>query len=278
MQGSQKIIMKKLTQFIKSCFRYFGFDIIRSLDNQIDLRVLDTNFENLARNYENLFGEKYGRFPGNETRIRLMKNLLGTPPSEAYFLVRFLYATKDIEGDVCEFGVAQGMTSKLIANEIKESSKNLHLFDSFEGLPEPTEKDQLKDDIFNFGSIQAYTGAMSNPQSSVRARLAELAFPENRYVIHKGFIEQLIRRKKSSLPTRVSFAYIDFDFFEPTLIALEYLHEVTREGTMLIVDDYDFFSTGVKTAVEEFIANHEEDYELFFLFKEFGHFAILTKK
>ena len=270
--------MKKLTQFIKSCFRYFGFDIIRSLDNQIDLRVLDTNFENMARNYENLFGEKYGRFPANETRISLMKNLLGTPPSEAYFLVRLLHATKDIEGDVCEFGVAQGMTSKLIANEIKESSKNLHLFDSFEGLPEPTAKDQLKDDIFNLGSIQAYTGAMSSPESSIRARLAELAFPENRYVIHKGFIEQLIRSKKSTLPTRVSFAYIDFDFFEPTLIALEYLHEVTREGAMLMVDDYDFFSTGVKTAVEEFIANHEENYKLFLPDKEFGHFAILTKK
>ena len=27
-----------------------------------------------------------------------MKNLLSTPPSEAYFLVRFLYASKDIEG------------------------------------------------------------------------------------------------------------------------------------------------------------------------------------
>ena len=52
-------MMKKLTQFIKSRFRYFDFDIIRSLDNQIDLRILDTNFENLARNYYNLFGEKY---------------------------------------------------------------------------------------------------------------------------------------------------------------------------------------------------------------------------
>ena len=271
-------MMKKLTQFIKSCFRYFGFDIIRSRDNQIDLRVLDTNFENLARNYENLFGEKYARFPDNETRISLMKNLLGTPPSEAYFLVRCLYATKDIEGDVCEFGVAQGMTSKLIANEIKASSRNLHLFDSFEGLPEPTEKDQLKDDIFNLGSMQAYTGAMRNPENSVRARLAELAFPENRYVIHKGFIEQLIRNKKSIFPASVSFAYIDFDFFEPTLITLEYLHEITQKGAMFMIDDYDFFSTGVKTAVEEFIANHEENYELFLPDKEFGHFAILTKK
>ena len=90
--------MKKLTQFIKSCFRYFGFDIIRSLDNKIDFRVLDANFENLARNYENLFGEKYGRIPGNEIRIGLMKNLLSIPSSEAYFLVRFLYASKDIEG------------------------------------------------------------------------------------------------------------------------------------------------------------------------------------
>lgn len=124
-------MMKKLTQFIKSCFRYFDFDIIRSLDNQINLRVLDINFENLARNYDNLFGEKYCRFPSNETRISIMKNLLGTPLSEAYYLVRLLHTTKDIERDVCEFGVAQGMTSKLITNKIKISSKNLHLFDFF---------------------------------------------------------------------------------------------------------------------------------------------------
>lgn len=121
--------MKKLTQFIKSCFRYFNFDIIRSLDNQINLWVLDINFENLARNYDNLFGEKYCRFTSNETRISFMKNLLGIQPSEAYYLVRLLHTTKDIERDVREFGVAQGMTSKLITNEIKTSSKNFHLFD-----------------------------------------------------------------------------------------------------------------------------------------------------
>ena len=36
----------------------------------------------------------------------------------------------------------------------------LHLFDSFEGLPMPTERDQLKDDIFALGSMAAYAGAM----------------------------------------------------------------------------------------------------------------------
>ena len=119
--------MKKLTQFIKSCFRYFDFEIIRSLDNQINLWVLDINFENLARSYDNLFGEKYCRFTSNETRISFMKNLLGIQPSEAYYLFRLLHTTKDIERDVFEFGVAQGMTSKLITNEIKTSSKNVAL-------------------------------------------------------------------------------------------------------------------------------------------------------
>jgi hypothetical protein len=36
-------------------------------------------------------------------------------------------------------GIAQCATSALIANEISSSKKNLWLFDSFKGLPKPTE-------------------------------------------------------------------------------------------------------------------------------------------
>ena len=67
-----------------------------------------------------------------------------------------------MSGDICEFGVAQGTTSALMSNEIKGlKERNLWLFDSFEGLPMPTEKDQLKDDIFSLGSIEAYKGTMA---------------------------------------------------------------------------------------------------------------------
>lgn len=182
-----------------------------------------------------------------------------------------------IDGDVCEFGVAQGITSQLIANEIlNNESKILHLFDSFEGLPKPTVNDKLKDDIFNLGSIEAYAGEMSLPEELVLNRLDNIEFPKKRYVIHKGFIEELIITKKQ-FPEHVSFAYVDFDFYEPIKIILEYLNNVTKKGAIIMVDDYDFFSTGVKIAVDEFMSTNETKYELFIPEKSFGCFAILTK-
>jgi len=88
-----------------------------------------------------------------------MVQLMGTQLSEALHVVAHLNRTLHLEGDVCEFGVAQGATSALIANEIRETNKKLWLFDSFEGLPRPTEQDILIDDIFNLGSIEKYQGS-----------------------------------------------------------------------------------------------------------------------
>jgi hypothetical protein len=125
--------------------------------------------------------------------------------------------------------------------------------------------------------MDAYTGTMSNPETSVINRLKSIKFPESKVVIHKGFIENLIE-KKTNFPTKVCFAYIDFDFYEPIKIGLEYLDTVTDAGAIIVVDDYDFFSTGVKLSVDEFVAAQGGKYEIFVPNKVLGHFAVLTKK
>ena len=168
-----------------------------------------------------------------------------------------------------------------MANEIASSgNKNFRMFHPFEGLPKPSDQDQLKDDIFSLGSIEAYTGTMIYPDDMVRSLLNAISFPTERYVIHKGFIEQLIHDEKA-LPKEVSFAYVDFDFYEPIKVTLEYLHRVTPSGAVIIVDDYDFFSTGAKTAVDEFIEAKSSlgtVYECLVPDTDYGYFAVLTKK
>lgn len=252
------------------------------LNKTTNLSVSYSNFENLTRAYEqNLNQVNKNSILPNENRAKLLARLMGTPPSEAYFIVQALTDTKNIAGDVCEFGVAQGETSALIANEIlSNSEKFFHLFDSFQGLPKPTEQDRLKDDIYSLGSMKAYTGTMSCPEDMLKERLKAVSFPSNRYVIHKGFIEKVFPVDKN-LPKAVSFAYIDFDFYEPIKLTLEYLDNVTYPGAVIVVDDYDFFSTGAKTAVDEWLEKKNLNgivYECFIPDKVYGHFAILTKK
>jgi O-methyltransferase len=272
----KEIFMRILERVLKKAFAFAGYELHRSSEQRVDL----SNFANLADAYEQHLNEMGHCIEPNEIRTELLARLLGTPPSEGYFIVNALAQCKNIPGDVCEFGVAQGETSALIANEIQSGKKIFHLFDSFEGLPEPTEKDQLKDDIFSLGSIEAYAGTMSCPKELVCNRLRAISFPRNRFVIHKGFIEQVLR-DDPNLPQEVSFAYVDFDFYEPIKLTLDFLHRTASSGAMIVVDDYDFFSTGVKAAVDEFLAEKNSqamNYECFVPNTRYGCFAVLTRR
>ncbi len=244
--------------------------------------VVLQNFEDSLPAFEHLFCLHYCNgtsLPANPDRYRLMTRLLGTSTAEGFFIVQALARTAHLEGDVCEFGVAQGETSALMASEIASTQKVLHLFDSFVGLPAPTEEDRLKDDIFALGSMAAYQGTMACPEDMVKARLQDIGFPDRRYRIHKGFIEESLQRD-TDLPQAVAFAYVDVDFYQPIKTALHFLHPILQAGAIAIVDDYDFFSTGAKQAVDEFVAEQNAEraaYTLEIPPTTFGHFAILTK-
>jgi len=267
--------MKILKDVIKKTLAVLGYELHRSgVRNFVD----SNNFVNLALAYEQRLNESGYLIVANENRFKLLALPSGTKPSEAYFIVHALAKCKDVSGNVCEFGVASGNTSALIANEIQSSNKVLHLFDSFKGLPKPTEKDQLKNDIFSLGSMKAYTGTMSCPEEMVRNRLKAISFPPHRFVIHKGFIDQVFR-DDSNLPKEVSFAYVDFDFYEPIKVTLDFLHRTTSTGAIIIVDDYDFFSTGAKTAVDEFLKEKNSSAIIYecLVPTRYGHFAVITR-
>ena len=268
--------MRILKNVLKTIVRSFGYEVRRLPENQVRFE----NFANLTQAYEHHLNQSDNLIAANEIRPKLLARLLGTPPSEAYFIVQALAKCKNISGDVCEFGVAQGETSTLIANELLPGTKILHLFDSFEGLPKPTEKDQLQNDIFSLGSIESYTRKMSYPEEMVLTRLKAISFPPQRFVIHKGFIEQILNND-TNLPKEVSFAYVDFDFYEPTKLTLDFLHQTTSIGSIIIVDDYDYFSTGVKTAVDEFLEEKNLSARLYDCFvpnTQYGFFITLTRR
>jgi hypothetical protein len=213
--------------------------------------------------------------PVPEGRSELLARLLGTQLAEAVYVINYLHQSLKLPGDVCEFGIAQGATSALLANEIRDTDKLLWLFDSFAGLPKPTEKDTLIDDIFRLGTIEKYQGTMAYGVNEVLERLQAISYPLSRVKIVPGFIENTI--SLGDLPGRVCFAYVDFDFYEPILVALNYLNEHLSKGGCIVVDDYGFFSSGAGAAVDEFVTAHPSQYDFILPEKSAGHFAILSK-
>lgn len=196
--------------------------------------------------------------------------------SQAIYLIDLLRETGQLDGAVLEMGVAQGRTSQLIANEIAESSRDLWLFDSFKGLPAPTAEDVLIDDIFGLGNIDAYAGTMQVPRRLVEDKLRASGFPAARTHIVEGFFDETTS-SRLELPSRVSFAFIDFDLYKPIRDALDYLVGVLEPGARVAVHEYDFFSTGPKQAVDEFVEANSRDYELVLPDKAARGMAILRK-
>jgi O-methyltransferase len=256
--------MKFFKTYIK---RYVSF--INSIDKKKDKNlneIISYNLNEIRKFNEKEIGDLQN----------ILKDLMGTSLVESLKILDSLNMTMKIEGDVCEFGVAQGKTSKLIAYFIKETNKKLYLIDSFQGLPEPSEKDQLKDDIFNLGNMKKYQGKMSHPENKVINELNSINFNNNQLIINKGFFNKETKNNMN-LPKKVSFAYLDFDFYQPTLDVLNYLTDVLSVGGVIIVDDYDFFSTGVKTSVEEWFSLNSKSYIKKIIKTNCASFVVLKK-
>lgn len=238
---------------------------------------------NLAQKYPQLVRELHAalrtllfpQLPDCAGRDELLARLLGTGISEATYVLAHLHEALRTPGDVVEFGVAQGATSALLANELRATGCTLWLYDSFEGLPAPAPQDQLKDDIFGLGSIKRYQGEMRCARPEVEERLRRIGIPSERVRIVPGFVETTLLEDQG--PSPVAFAYIDFDFYAPIKHALEYLDRHLSPGGRIVVDDYDFFSTGAKTAVDEFMAARAGAYTFEKPHAFAGHFCLLVK-
>lgn len=255
-----------IRSFIQNCFSKLGYSLMRSSREL----ALVSQIEQLYREVV------FKGFPAYDPeRIKIISRLLGTGVGEAAYICYYLHHSLKIEGDVCEFGVAQGRTSALLGEEIIKTEKKLWLFDSFKGLPEPSAKDELQDDIFHLGTIEKYKGKMCCGIGMVKGELKRISFPGYRAMIVPGFIEETIR--SSQLPAKVCFAYIDFDFYEPISAALGFLDKTLQKGGFAIVDDYDFFSSGAKKAVDEFILSCADRYVLSLPLEAAGKFCIIER-
>jgi O-methyltransferase len=171
-----------------------------------------------------------------------------------YALVNQLEKTKGVAGEVVECGCFRGMSSFLLCSYLRRErpafcGAGYHIFDSFEGLAEPTIDDEVPEEFANSANLKAMSrrGAFAASMDAVKRSLA--AFPDIEY--HAGWIPASFR----NLPPRTyRFAHIDVDHFDPTWDCLEYFYPRMAEGGILISDDYSW--PGARKAIDEFCSEH----------------------
>jgi hypothetical protein len=169
--------MSILKQSLNKAFAVLGYELHRSSEQRVSFK----NFANLTLAYEQRLNEANHLIEPNEIRSKLLARLRGTPPSEAYFIVQALAECKDIRGDVCEFGVAQGETSALIANEIQSGIKLFTVRLSKDLKP----SEKITEGRYFYWAVWKHTQGRCRADDMVRTRLGAISFPPHRYSVHK---------------------------------------------------------------------------------------------
>ena len=155
-------------------------------------------------------------------------------------LVGLVEQCAELEGECAECGCWRGLSSFLICSTLQRrdalfNGSGYHIFDSFEGLSEPTPEDR--------GTGQA--SMFSASLDEVRRNLAR--FPN--ITFHPGWIPESF----AGLPERrYRFVHVDVDLFEPTNGAIQYFAPRLVSGGVLVCDDFDW--PGARKAIEDYCA------------------------
>ena len=154
----------------------------------------------------------------------------------------------NVPGDVVECGCALGGSAALMALTLREigASRDLWLFDTFEGLPAPTSEDP------DYEIANLFTGSCLGTLHEVRNLFEELHVLE-----HVQMIKGLFQETLPGTPVReIALLHIDGDWYGSVKACLDNLYDRVVPGGMIQFDDYGYWQ-GARKAVDEFMSDRK---------------------
>lgn len=165
-----------------------------------------------------------------------------------------------VPGDAVELGCHEGQSSVLIRKVMDHFApeRQLHVYDSFEGLPELHQQD---------GPTPYRTGELKTSRQILVENFEKygLRLP----VIHEGWFSETL---PTGLPENICFAHLDGDLYESILVSLEFVYPRLSKGAICLIDDYADPAVhqgwnllpGVKAACDEYLNNRPERVSLIY--------------
>ena len=140
-----------------------------------------------------------------------------------------------------------------------DTSRELFLYDTFEGMTPPTEQDV---DCFGGKADQLLKQQSKNDPKSVwcvsridevRKHMATTAYPMQKVHLIEGKVEETIPQK---IPDKIALLRLDTDWYESTRHELVHLYPRLVSGGVLIIDDYGHWQ-GCRRAVDEYFSEND---------------------
>lgn len=143
---------------------------------------------------------------------------------------------KKIPGDFVECGVWRGgscMMMALTLESIGAVGRKIHLYDTFEGMSEPTAADRQHSGESAENLLQKED--KSDPHSiwcasaidDVRANVGSTGLPADTFIFHKGKVEDTI---PAEIPEAICLLRLDTDWYASTRHELQHLYPLLGAG------------------------------------------------
>ena len=225
---------------IKKTLNFFGYDLVKK-----GHKSLQPTYEEYAEFMDIYESCKAFSMTGIERMFSLYKAV--------EYIVK-----NNIEGNFVECGVWRGGSSMVIAKTLMKfdcTNRLIFLYDTYEGMSVPTEKDVNKDGYL--ADKMMLTAHKEDPNSvwccadlnDVTTNMQNTGYPISNISFVKGKVEDTI---PAMIPDgKIALLRLDTDWYESTLHELKYLYPLLVKNGVLIIDDYGHWQ-GARLAVDEY--------------------------
>ena len=167
-----------------------------------------------------------------------------------------------VPGAFAECGVWRGgsiLAMIMTLQDLGSSDREIYLFDTFEGMTEPTESDISRFarpalETWNESGGRPWSGVFGSDafnEADVRETLTASGYPPERLHFVRGRVEDTI---PAQAPADIAFLRLDTDWYESTKHELQHLYPRLMPGGVLIIDDYGHWE-GCRRAVDEYFTH-----------------------
>ena len=166
---------------------------------------------------------------------------------------------REIPGDIVECGVWRGgsaLLAALIMKVRKVNDRKLYLYDTFQGMPTPTEFDVDKYGRTGFEMIEQYGDDIGWCYASLED--VQKAFSVHSFDFEIQFVQgDVLETLETTKPETISVLRLDTDWYESTAAEFQHLYPRLSTGGVLIVDDYGCWA-GSRKATDDYFREMPE--------------------